>query len=50
MMKTGDKSESPTTLRAGSLDFLTIGGKKQRHTSDLISASVKVQPWNRATV
>jgi hypothetical protein len=32
--------ESPTTRRAGGLDFSAIGGKKQRHTSALIDAGV----------
>jgi len=32
------KSESPTTRRAGGLDFSAIGGKKQRHASALIGA------------
>ncbi len=33
------RPESPTTRGAGGLDFSAIGGKKQRHTSDLIGAS-----------
>ena len=32
--------ESPTTRRAGGLDFSAIGGKKQRHGSALIGAGV----------
>jgi hypothetical protein len=32
--------ESPTTRRAGGLDFSAPGGKKQRHGSALIGAGV----------
>jgi len=34
--------ESPTTRRAGGLDFSAIGGKRQRHGSALIGAGVTV--------
>jgi hypothetical protein len=34
--------ESPTTRRAGGLFFPANGGKKQRHDSALIGASIKV--------
>jgi len=32
--------ESPTTRRAGGLDFSAIGGKRKRHGSALIGAGV----------
>jgi len=34
------RAESPTTRRAGGLDFSAVGGKKQRHASALIGAGV----------
>jgi hypothetical protein len=42
--------ESATTRRAGGLDFSAIGGKKQRHDSALIGASVTVQRFNCGNV
>ncbi len=39
--------ESPTTRRAGGLDFSAIGGKKQRHGSALIGAGVTVDACDR---
>ncbi|MEE9536521.1 MAG: hypothetical protein V3V51_03680 [Desulfobacterales bacterium] len=34
------RTDSPTTRRAGGLDFSTIGGKIQRHGSALIGGGV----------
>jgi hypothetical protein len=39
--RTASLPESPTTRRAGGLDFSAIGGKKQRHDSALIGAGLK---------
>ncbi len=36
------RTESPTTRKAGGLDFSAIGRKKQRHASALIDAGVTV--------
>jgi hypothetical protein len=40
--RTEKRSESPTTRRAGGLDFSAVSGKRQRHDSALIGAGVTV--------